>query len=104
MTSALAYVELHAHSCFSLLDGAAMPAALLDGARELGMEAMALTDHDGLYAAIEFAVAARERGIHPIIGAELTLEDERHLVLLAESDAGYRNLSRLISRDRKSVV
>lgn len=92
------YVELHAHSCFSLLDGAATPAALLDGARDLGMAAMALTDHDGLYAAVEFAVAARERAIHPIIGAELTLEDERHLVLLAESDAGYRNLSRLISR------
>ena len=46
----------------------------------------------------EFAVAARERAIHPIIGAELTLEDERHLVLLAENDAGYRNLCRLISR------
>ncbi|MHB1318755.1 MAG: DNA polymerase III subunit alpha, partial [Anaerolineae bacterium] len=94
----VSYVELHAHSCFSLLDGAATPAALLDGARDLGMEAMALTDHDGLYAAVEFAVAARERAIHPIVGAELTLEDERHLVLLAESDAGYRNLSRLISR------
>jgi error-prone DNA polymerase len=98
MATAVPYVELHAHSCFSLLDGAATPAALLDGARDLGMEAMALTDHDGLYAAVEFAVAARERAIHPIIGAELTLEDERHLVLLAESDAGYRNLSRLISR------
>ncbi|NLX44041.1 MAG: DNA polymerase III subunit alpha, partial [Chloroflexi bacterium] len=100
---ALPYVELHAHSCFSLLDGAATPTALLDGARDLGMEALALTDHDGLYAAVEFAVAARERAIHPVIGAELTLEADghglqRHLVLLAESDAGYRNLSRLISR------
>ncbi|MGI6368968.1 MAG: DNA polymerase III subunit alpha [Anaerolineae bacterium] len=93
-----AYVELHAHSCFSLLDGAATCAALLDGARDLGMPAMGLTDHSGLYAAVEFALAARERAIHPVIGAELTLEDERHLVLLAESDAGYRNLSRLISR------
>jgi len=97
------YVELHAHSCFSLLDGAATPTALLDGARDLGMEALALTDHDGLYAAVEFAVGARERAIHPIIGAELSMEEDgdgpaRHLLLLAENDAGYRNLSRLISR------
>ena len=67
------YVELHAHSCFSLLDGAATPEVLLDRASELGMGALALTDHDGLYAAVRFAAAARERDIHPVIGAEVTL-------------------------------
>ena len=92
------YVELHAHSCFSLLDGAATPEALLDRAAELGMGALGLTDHHGLYAAIRFSIAAQERGIHPIIGAEVTLEDERHLVLLAETQQGYRNLCWLLSR------
>jgi error-prone DNA polymerase len=92
------YVELHAHSCFSLLDGAATPEALLDRAAELGMGALGLTDHHGLYAAIRFSIAAQERGIHPVIGAEVTLEDERHLVLLAETQQGYRNLCWLLSR------
>ncbi|NLF03245.1 MAG: error-prone DNA polymerase [Anaerolineales bacterium] len=92
------YVELHVHSCFSLLDGAATPEALLDRAAELGMGALGLTDHHGLYAAIRFSVAAQERGLHPIIGAEVTLEDERHLVLLAETQQGYRNLCWLLSR------
>ena len=93
-----AYVELHSHSCFSLLDGAATPEALLDRAAELGMGALGLTDHHGLYAAIRFNVAAQERGLHPVIGAELTLEDERHLVLLVETQQGYRNLCWLLSR------
>ncbi len=96
------YVELHAHSCFSLLDGASTPEALLDRAAELGMTALALTDHDGLYAVVRFALAARERGIHPIIGAELTMTDETHLVLLAENRAGYQNLCWLISRAQLS--
>jgi len=98
------YVELHCHSCFSLLDGASTPEALLDRAQELGMPALALTDHDGLYAVIRFSLAARQRGIAPIVGAELTLQDgpslsgPSHLVLLAENRAGYRNLCWLISR------
>jgi error-prone DNA polymerase len=98
------YVELHCHSCFSLLDGGSTPEALLDRAAELAMPALALTDHDGLYAAIRFSLAARERGITPIIGAELTLTEDpalaptSHLLLLAEDRRGYRNLSRLISR------
>jgi len=98
------YVELHCHSCFSLLDGASTPEALLDRAAELGMPALALTDHNGLYAAIRFSLAARQRGIAPIVGAELTLQkgpgcpEPSHLVLLAENRAGYRNLCWLISR------
>jgi len=92
------YAELHCHSCFSLLDGASTPEALVDRAVELGLPALALTDHDGLYGAVRFYVAARERGLHPVIGAEVTLEGDSHLVLLAENRAGYANLCALITR------
>ena len=91
------YIELHTHSYFSLLDGASSPEALLERALALGMPALALTDHDNLSGAVRFWRAARERDIHPIIGAEVTLEDERHLTLLAENQQGYANLSRLIT-------
>jgi error-prone DNA polymerase len=91
------YTELHCHSYYSLLDGASAPAALLDRAAALGMPALALTDHDGLIGAVEFWKAARERGLRPIIGAEATLAHGSHLTLLAETQAGYANLSRLIS-------
>ena len=92
------YVELHCHSCFSLLDGASTPEALLDQTLALGAGALALTDHDGLYGAVRFYVAAQERGLRPILGAEVTLEDDAHLVLLAEDRAGYGNLCWLLSR------
>jgi len=92
------YVELHCHSCYSLQDGASFPEALLDRAVALGMPALALTDHNGLYGAVRFHRAAQERGIRPILGAEVTLEDESHLVVLAESEQGYRNLCWLLSR------
>ena len=92
------YVELHCHSCFSLLDGASTPEALLDQALKLEMGALALTDHDGLYGAVRFTMAARERGLRPILGAEVTLENGHHLLLLAENRDGYRNLCWLISR------
>ena len=91
------YTELHCHTYYSLLDGASAPAALLDRAAALGMRALAITDHDGLIGAVEFWRAAREREIHPIIGAEVTLAHGSHLTLLAETQAGYANLSRLIS-------
>lgn len=92
------YVELHCHSSFSMLDGASPPEALLDRAAALGMGALAVTDHDGLYGAVRFAVAAQERGVRPILGAELTLSDGAHLVLLAENPTGYAHLCWLISR------
>ncbi len=92
------YVELHCHSCFSLLDGASTPEVLVERAAQLGMPALALTDHDGLYGAVRFYVAARERGIHPIFGAEATLEGGSHLLLLAEDRAGWANLCALLSR------
>src|SRR5579884_3436160 len=91
------YVELHCHSCYSLREGASTPAELLHRAAELGYDTLALTDHDGLYGAMEFYQEARQRGIRPIIGAEVTLSNGYHLTLLAESQAGYANLCRLIS-------
>jgi error-prone DNA polymerase len=93
----VSYVELHCHSYFSLLDGSASPEALVDHAADLGYPALALTDHDGLYGAVRFWRTARERGITPIIGAEVSLVDGSHLTLLAESQRGYANLCRLIS-------
>ena len=78
-------------------DGASSPEALADRAAALGYRALALTDHDGLYGAVRFWRAAKERGIKPIIGAEVTLEDGSHLTLLAETKKGYANLCRSIS-------
>jgi len=95
--SSIDYVELHCHSSFSLLDGASTPEALIARAGDLGMDALALTDHDALYGAVPFVTAARARGIRPILGAELTLEDGHHLTLLVENEAGWRNLCTLIS-------
>jgi error-prone DNA polymerase len=91
------YVELHCHSYFSLLDGASSPEALVERAVALGYPALALTDHDGLYSAVRFWRAARERGIKPIIGAEITLAAGDHLTLLAENQGGYAHLCRVIS-------
>ena len=95
-----AYAELHAHSNFTLLDGGSHPEELVQRAKELGLAGIAITDRDGLYGAVRFAQAARECSIPAIIGAELTLEDQSHLVVLAESKEGYANLSRLLSRAR----
>ncbi|GMR11557.1 MAG: error-prone DNA polymerase [Anaerolineae bacterium] len=92
------YFELHAHSYYSFLDGASSPQALLHRAAALDMPAMALTDHDGLYGIVQFVMEARELGIRPIIGAELTMDDGYHLTLLVEDAQGYSNLCRLISR------
>src|SRR5213080_288763 len=91
------YVELHAHSAYSFLDGASLPEELAARAAELGYEALALTDHDGLYGSMEFAQAAKAFGIRPITGAEVTLEDDHHLTLLAMDREGYGNLCRLLS-------
>ena len=91
------YVELHLHTAFSLLDGASLPEELVAAAADLGYAGLAVTDHDGLYGAMEFARAARAAGIAPITGAELTLADGSHLTLLAETPRGYANLCRLIT-------
>ncbi|HSJ73535.1 MAG TPA: DNA polymerase III subunit alpha, partial [Miltoncostaeaceae bacterium] len=91
------YVELHAHSAFSFLDGASAPEEMAERAGELGHSALALTDHDGLCGSLAFAHAARAAGVRPITGAELTLGDGAHLTLLAADAAGYANLCRLIT-------
>ena len=93
----MSYVELHAHSAFSFLDGASTPAELAAAAARLGYPAFALTDHDGVWGSMEFAQACRDLGLRPITGAELTLEGGAHLTLLVETAAGYRNLCRLLT-------
>ncbi len=113
------YVELHAHSAYSFLDGASQPEELAARAAELGYEALALTDHDGVYGSLEFAHAAKALGVRPITGAEVTLAvgsteptksggasfagagvgnaGGAHITLLVESLRGYANLCRLLT-------
>ena len=91
------YVELHCHSAFSFLDGASQPEELAARAAELGYEALALTDHDGVYGSLEFAHAATFFGVRPITGAEITLDGGAHVTLLAESRRGYANLCLLLT-------
>jgi error-prone DNA polymerase len=91
------YVELHAHSSYSFLDGASLPEELAVAAAELGYPALALTDHDGVYGSLEFAHAAKHFGVRPITGTELTLADRSHVTLLVETPKGYANLCRLIT-------
>jgi error-prone DNA polymerase len=114
------YVELHTASAFSFLQGASLPEALVDRAAELGYSALALLDRDGVYGLPRFHKAAKAAGIRPIVGAELTIESLKSevrsrksttstsdvrlqtsnflLPVLCESQEGYRNLCRLITR------
>src|SRR5918911_1625698 len=91
------YVELHAHSAYSFLDGASLPEELAIRAAELGYETLALTDHDGVYGSLEFAQAAKAFGVRAITGAEVTLADRSHVTLLVETTQGYANLCRLLT-------
>ncbi len=91
------YVELHARSAFSFLRSASAPEQLAARAKHLGHESLALCDRDGLYGAPRFAVAAREEGLRPIFGCELSMEDGTVLPVLVENAKGYRNLCRLLS-------
>src|SRR5947207_4469459 len=93
----MTYVELHAHSAYSFLDGASLPEELAARAAELGYEALALTDHDGVYGSLEFAHMAKGFGVRPITGAEVSLTDGSHATLLVENAAGYANLCRLLT-------
>ena len=104
------YIELHAASAFSFLDGASTPEALVDRAAALDYPALALLDRDGVYGAPRFHQAATAAGIRPIIGSELTITVVREdvdgpgairpwrLPVLVESKEGYRNLCRLVTR------
>jgi error-prone DNA polymerase len=93
----VSYVELHAHSAYSFLDGASQPEELAAAAAELGYPALALTDHDGVYGSLEFANAAKDFGVRPITGAEVTLDGGAHVTLLVETPRGYANLCRLLT-------
>nr|WP_244954180.1 error-prone DNA polymerase [Spelaeicoccus albus] len=102
------YAELHAHSTFSFLDGASGPEELAAEAARLGLTALALTDHDGLYGVVRFAQAAKEYGLDTVFGAELSLDlppdpggandpPGEHLLVLARGITGYRSLSAAIT-------
>ena len=95
--SAARYVELHAHSAYSFLDGASLPEELAARAAELGYDALALTDHNGVYGSLEFAHAAKHFGVRPITGAEVSLEGDMHVTLLCETQGGYANLCRILT-------
>jgi error-prone DNA polymerase len=110
---AVAYAELHCHSNASFLDGGSHPEELVEEAARLGLEALALTDHDGMYGVVRFAEAARTLGLPTVFGAELTIPlrsqppgrsrtgspdpPGHHLVVLARDPAGYARLCRAIS-------
>lgn len=105
--SSVPYAELHAHSAYSFLDGASTPEEMVEEAARLGLRAIALTDHDGLYGVVRFAEAARELDVATVFGAELSLGNVPrteqpdppgpHLLVLARGPEGYRRLSREIS-------
>ena len=104
------FVHLHVHSEFSLLDGSGRVEDLVKGAKELGMPALALTDHGNMYATVDFFSKAKSHGVKPILGCELyvaprtrfdkeTKEDRapNHLTVLAKDERGYKNLLELVS-------
>src|SRR5438128_6963403 len=101
------FVHLHNHSDYSLLDGASPIPRMVQRAAELGMPAVALTDHGAMFGAIEFHQEAKRAGLKPIIGMEAYVtrgrrtdrarETAHHLVLLARDEQGFRNLIRLSS-------
>jgi error-prone DNA polymerase len=91
------YNELHCHSAYSFLDGASLPEELVTRALELGYEALALTDHNSVSGSMEFAQMASAQGLRAIHGAELDLDDGRHLTLLVRDAQGWGNLCRLLT-------
>ncbi|MEW6182052.1 MAG: DNA polymerase III subunit alpha [Bacillota bacterium] len=106
----MSFVHLHLHTEYSLLDGAARIKDAVQRAADLGMPALAVTDHGAMYGVIDFYQACMKKGIKPILGCEVyvaprTIDDRTpkvddnlyHLVLLAENDTGYRNLMELVS-------
>ncbi len=92
------YVELHCHSNFSFLRGANHPQELVERACELEYPALAVTDQNGLYGIVRFNQAAQRKGLRPIFGAEVILENDTHLVLLIKNRKGYANLCQALSR------
>src|SRR5205809_2061176 len=91
------FTHLHVHSSYRFLDGGSTSATLVERAQAVGLKALALTDHHGLYGAVRFHQAATAAGLLPILGAEMTLESGHHLVLLARDRQGFRNLCRAVT-------
>lgn len=94
----MSFVHLHVHSPFSFLDGAGRLEHLVQKAADWGMPALALTDHDNLAGAVFFHAHCLKAGIEPILGAEVTLEQGNHLILLAKNAGGYANLCQILTR------
>ena len=107
----MSFVHLHVHSEYSLLDGACRIERLVQRVRDLGQNAVAVTDHGVMYGAVTFYKAAKAAGVKPLIGCEVYVaprgmqdrehgvdNEARHLVLLCENETGYRNLCYLVSR------
>lgn len=107
----MAFVHLHTHTQYSLLDGSNKISEYVKRVKELGMNAAAITDHGVMYGAVEFYRACKKEGIRPIIGCEVYVapgsrfdktgnrDEDRyyHLILLAENDTGYHNLVKIVS-------
>lgn len=103
------FVHLHVHTEYSLLDGSARIQNLLERAKELGMDSLAITDHGVMYGVVDFYKKAKKIGIKPILGCEIyvvdgdhtiknvTNKEMYHLVLLAENQTGYQNLMKIVS-------
>ena len=107
----MSFVHLHLHTEYSLLDGACRIGKLMDRVKELGQDAVAITDHGVMYGVIDFYRAAKAAGVKPIIGCEVYVaprtrfdkvhgidNENAHLVLLCQNETGYRNLSYLVSK------
>jgi len=91
------FIHLHLHSAYSLAEGAIRTKDLVKRCKLNNMPAVAVTDTNNLFGALEFALAAADEGVQPIIGCQVSLEDGRQIVLLVQSDKGYKNLSKLVS-------
>ncbi len=94
----MSFVELHARSAFSFLRGASAPDELVTRAAFLGMGQIAITDRNGVYGSARAHHKAKETGLRAIVGAELTMEDDSVLPVLARTRGGYQNLCRLLTR------
>ena len=106
----MAFTHLHVHTEYSLLDGACRISELVKRVKELGQDAVAITDHGVMYGVIDFYKACKAAGVKPIIGCEVYVAqrkrtdrvherdaESRHLVLLCKNETGYRNLSYMVS-------
>src|SRR5437667_9415357 len=97
MTPSTPFVHLHVHSDYSPMEGVSSLMALGEAARAQGADTLALTDTHGLYGAIRFLEIAKETGLRPILGANLTIEQTKRAVLLVKNNDGYSNHCRLHS-------